>query len=181
MKKKFGAILMVLVLVILLFVGCGSDNSVVKETLSEEELHDKLEAVYNQACSVNDDCEELTALIIDGWKKSNFERDYFDYDEFNEYRMYYNEGYIATVERVHKLRENIPQAVSSVQDALKEYSDYSDDSYYQAIKELYLSLDAFSEFAIVFPEGYSLITYTSKYNNHREEFSDLKSSAEFEK
>lgn len=195
MKKT---VLLPLFLTVVFINGCGGnttpateaattvaiETTTEAETLSEKDLHSELSKVYDKICSTYESCDTMASNVIYAWGgHKEFVSWIFDTKEYKRVKDNYGvEADLAKViEESQKIITRMPSELIVLKDELKEYNDYSDDSYYKALKDLYLSVQSYSEFAVAVPSNYSQVTYTEAINEHRDEFTDLKNKAEFEK
>ena len=130
--KRYIACLLLLGMLLIATTGCSTPTN--NDVPTKEDIHENLKVVFDEICSVYDDCRELAGAFsehdIGGkWFKACFE----DYDVN---KKIYNDDFKTWVTGNRQLISSIPNDMEAANNHLKEYSDYSDDDYCTAIKDL---------------------------------------------
>lgn len=173
--KRYIACLLLLSMLFIATTGCSTSTD--DDAPAKEDIHESLKVVFNEICSVYDDCRELAGAFsehdIGGkWFKACFE----DYDVN---KKIYNDNFKNWVTGNRQLISSIPDDMEAANNHLKEYSDYSDDDYYTAIKDLCLAVESYANLLTSWPTGYSEFTYWEKANDLSAQITTLISAAEF--
>lgn len=190
--KKVKNFLLLLTIAIML-AGCANNESqsngdgTQESQMSAEEARQILDAVVSEIKVTDDYCNSLAALIYEYWDYNGYEC-FFDYEEFQRKDSKYNSkgnynqgSFYGDAKRTFEYRDEISSRLGSIKSKLKEVEDVAEvEDYYDAVKALYLNVDAYSSFASDFPEGYSKLTYSKKFAEHQDEFESLLSEVEFE-
>ena len=195
MKKGNYFLLIVLIIIGIMVTGCGkndsSNNDAASEiksevAMTEEEIKSALDSIYKQIDEANSYSNALAALIYDWWNCNGWEA-FFDKDEFDKRNAQYNNGnyssgsFYGDAKSCFEYRDVIQDNLTEAQKQLKELNVTENiQGYYDAVKELYLNVNAFFDFAAAYPSGYSELTYAQTISEHQTEYNSLISNVEFE-
>ena len=183
----------------LLLVGCSSSQIVSESGEASDSVNatdesnyvtrEELDLAYESIIEARECGEDLCGTICAYWNYNGFEC-FFDYTEYDSMMRRYatnkngdnpRGSFYGDAKSTFENRDAIDKLMSIAKDILKKDVKDEDKDYYDAIKGLYLKIDAYTGFASNFPEGYSKITYLQTYSNYKSEIESLISNVEFAK
>lgn len=173
--KKYIACFLLLGMLLIATTGCSTSNN--NDVPAKEDIHENLKVVFDEICSVYDNCRKLA----DAYSEHDIGGSWFSacFEDYDVNTNSYNDSFKKWVTGNRQLIASIPDEMETANNHLKEYSDYSDDDYYAATKDLCLAVESYANFLTSWPTGYSEFTYWEKANDLSSEINTLISAAEF--